>query len=419
MEHISLLWGLLIFLVVISAFFSLAETAYMSVNHYRLQHMVKKGRAGARRVQLLLERPDRLLGIILLGDTFSDILASSIATLIAVHYFGSTGVIIATIALTLLVLIFGELAPKTLAALYPTPIVLYTSWILWFFLKILHPVVWVANIFSNSLLRLFGVKTAEKNIEHFTTEELRTVVTDASRHVPHRYQHMLLQLLDLEKSCVEDIMVPRNEIIGIDLEKDFKEIADQLSAFQHTRFPVYREHIENIIGMLHVRDAMKLLSKGILNEKTLQNILESPYYIPEGTPLNKQLLHFCEEKIRTGLVVDEYGDILGLVTLEDILEEIVGEFTTDFSASLYKEIIVEAEGSYLVEGSINLRALNRRLGTHFSLEGPKTLSGLIIEYLEMIPSANSCVKILNYPLEILSVKDNTIKTVRLWVEKPS
>jgi Mg2+/Co2+ transporter CorB len=416
MAHINILWAALIFLVIFSAFFSIAETAYMSVNHYRLRHLVKKGWRSAKRVQLLLERPDRLLGIILLGDTFSDILASSIATLIAVHYFGGAGVFVATVALTFVVLVFGELAPKTIAALYPTPIVLYSSWILWFFLKILYPIVWAINIFSNGVLRLFGFKNAEKKLEHFTVDELRTVVSDASHHVPHRYQNMLLQLLDLEKSCVEDIMVPRNEIVGIDIEKEVNSIIAELSAFQHTRLPVYREHIENILGILHARDALHLLSNGNLNVKGLENILETPYYIPEGTTLNKQLLHFCEKKIRTGLVVDEYGDILGLVTLEDILEEIVGEFTTDFSASLHKDIVSQPDGSFLIEGSINLRALNRRLGTHFSLEGPKTLSGLIIAYVETIPPANTCVKILGYPIEILSVKDNMIKTVRIWVE---
>jgi Mg2+/Co2+ transporter CorB len=411
--HLNVLWISLISLIVISSFFSIAETAYMSVNRYRIRHLAKHGNISAKRVNQLLERPDRLLGVILLGDTFADIFASAIATLIAVHYLGEVGVIVATIILTLVVLIAGELAPKTLAALYPTPIVLRASLPLWLLLKILYPIVWMVNILSNGLLRLFGVRASHTALEHFNTEELRTVVTEASRHIPSNYQRMLLQLLDLEKTHVADIMIPRNEIVGIDICKPWSDILTQLTTSQHMRLPVFEEHIDNIKGVLHLRDAVNLLAQENLSKATLTEILEDPYFIPEGSVLSKQLLQFCHQKVRTGLVVNEYGEILGLVALEDILEEIVGEFTTDTAAATHKEILQEIDGSYLVDGGINLRSLNRRLQTAFPLTGPKTLNGLITEYLETIPPANICITLAGYRLEILQVKENMVKTVRI------
>jgi Mg2+/Co2+ transporter CorB len=416
MSHINVLWILLFSLILLSSFFSIAETAYMSVNRYRMRHFAKKGINKAKRAQLLLERPDRLLGIILLGDTFSDILASAIATLIAIHYFGDAGVIIATIILTFVVLIFAKLAPKTWAALHPTPIVLYTAWPLWILLKTIYPIVWIINILSNGLLSLFGIHSSKKALEDFTTEELRTVVADASKYIPRNKQRMLLQLLDLEKIYVEDIMIPRNEIVGLDLDNAWPEIIEQLTTSQHTRLPVYHEHPGDIVGLLHMRDALNHLAKENLTPVTLQEIIEEPYFIPEGTSLSQQLLQFCQHKQRTGLVVDEYGDILGLVALEDILEEIVGEFTTDTAASTRKDILVQPDGSYLVDGSVNLRVLNRTLKIELPLEGPKTLSGLIIEYLETIPPPNICVKISGLPMEILQVKDNMIKIIRLLLD---
>jgi Mg2+/Co2+ transporter CorB len=413
MLHINILWISLFSLILFSSFFSVTETAYMSVNRYRLRHLVKKGNVKARRAQLLLERPDRLLGIILLGDTFSDILASALSTVLAIHYFGEISIIPVTIILTFIVLIFAKLAPKTLASLYPIPIVLYTAWPLWFLLKIIYPVVWIINLLSNSLLRLAGIRSASKSLEHFTSEELRTIVADASRHISSNKQRMLLQLLDLEKIYVEDIMIPRHEIIGIDLGKPWTELKEQLITAQHTRLPVYEEHTENITGMLHLRTILNHLIDEKLTPDILKAVIEKPYFIPEGTSLNQQLLAFCQEKRRTGLVVDEYGTILGLVTLEDILEEIVGEFTTDAAASTHRDILLQTDGNYMIDGSITLRILNRTLNLHFPLDGPKTLSGLIIEYLEMIPPANTCVRIAGYRMEILQVKDNMVKTVKL------
>lgn len=411
---IHALWIFLFILILCSSFFSVAETAYMSVNRYRLRHLEKSGDAKARRAQLLLARTDRLLGVILLGDTFSDILASAVSTIIAVHYFGELSILPVTIILTFVVLIFAKLAPKTLAALYPIPIVLYTAWILWILLKIIYPIVWVINMLSNGLLRIMGIRSSQKPLEHFTSEELRTVVIDSGHHISSHKQQMLLQLLDLEKIHVEDIMVPRSEIIGIDLDAPWPDIIEQLTTGQHTRLPVFHEHIENITGMLHMRDVLNHLAQENLTPETLKEIIEEPYFIPKGTSLNRQLLEFRQKKMRTGFIVDEYGSILGLVTLEDILEEVVGEFTTDTTASTHKDILLQPDGNYLVDGSVNLRVLNRSLNIQFPLDGPKTLSGLIIEYLEMIPPANICMRISGYPMEILQVKDNRVKTVRIF-----
>jgi len=385
----------------------------MSVNRYRLRHLARLGHKNAQRANVLLERPDRLLGLILLCDTFSDILASAIGTLLAVHYFGAIGIFISTGIITFVILVFGELAPKTVAALYPAPFVLFSAGFLQIILTVAYPLVWLVNMLSNGFLYILGVRSHQKKLEHFTMDELRTVIMEAGRHMPGNYQRMLLQLLNLEKTQIEDIMVPRQEIVGIDLDKDWSEILEQLTTGQHTRLPVYREHIDNIAGVLHVRDALNLLARDDLTKVSFESILEAPYFIPEGALLSQQLLVLCQQKMRLGLVVDEYGDIQGLIAIEDILEEIVGEFTTNTAAVMQKNILAQEDGSYLLEGSINLRILNRTLNLHFSLDGPKTLSGLIIEYLDSIPPSNSCVRIAGHSLEILKVKNNRIKTVRL------
>jgi Mg2+/Co2+ transporter CorB len=412
-HHVQTLWIWLAALILLSSFFSFTETAFMSVNHYRLRHLARHGNRNAKRASLLLDRPDKLLGLILFCDTFADILASAIATLLMVHYFGGVGVLIATVGVTFVILIFGELAPKTLAALHPLRITLYSSYPLWILLKILSPIIALVNLLSNGFLYIFGVRSQHKKLENFTIDELRTVLMEAGRQIPGNYQRMLLQLLSLEKTSIEDVMIPRNEIVGIDLTRDWPEILEQLTTSQHTRLPVYEEHIDSTVGILHVRDALNLLAKNELTKKTLEEILETPYFVPERTSLSHQLVEFSQQKMRMGLVVDEYGDIQGLIAIEDILEEVVGEFTTDSAASSQKDIFAESTGNYILDGSVNVRVLNRTLQTHFPLEGPKTLSGLIIEYLEMIPPANICTRIAGYPLEILQIKDNMVKSVRL------
>ena len=405
---------LLIILIAIAVFFALAETAMLSLNRYRLRHLVRQSHRLAKRAQQLLERPDRLLGVILFCSTFANIFASAIATLIAIHFFGQAGVMLVTIGLTLLILIFGEVAPKTLAALYPQRIAFFAAWPLYVLLQIFYPLIWTINTLANGVLKLFGVNVSHKTVEHLTHDELRTVLHEAGNRIAADYQSMLLKVLDLEKVTVEDIMVPRNEIIGIDIDEAWENILTQLTNSRHTRLPVYKDSIEQVVGILHLRKALNLLAQEKLTKDTLLDATDECYFVPEGTPLNTQLLNFRRERQRSGIVVTEYGDILGLVTLEDILEEIVGEFTTDVSAMTNKVLHPQLDGSYVVDGTMSIRDLNQMLHIDLPVTGPKTLSGLIIEYLETIPQAGTGLKIGCYPLEILQVKDNIVKTVKIF-----
>jgi len=416
-NHIPSLFVLLAFLLSLSVFFSLAETALLSVNRYRIRHLVRHKHHLAKRVQELLERPDRMLGVILLCDTFADILASAIATLIAIHYLGDKGVVVSTICMTVLVLIFGEIAPKTLATMYPQKIAFFSAWPLIILLRFLYPFVWFVNSIANGLLRLFGIKVRKLTLEHLSHEEFATLLREAGGKIPADYQHMLLKILDLEKVTVEDIMVPRNEITGIDISEDWDTILAQLTTSQYTRLPVYDGDIDQVVGILHLRKIIYLLEQEKLDKESLLEATESIYFIPEGTSLNIQLLNFRYEKRRLGFVVDEYGEIQGLLTLEDILEEIVGEFTSDLSAITDILLHPQPDGSYLVDGSINIRDLNRLLHCQLPTTGPKTLSGLIIEYLEAIPQSAIALRMDNLILEIVQVKDNVIKKVRITPEK--
>ncbi len=410
---------LLVILILVSAFFSGSETGMMSLNRYRLRHLAQKKNHSATRVEKLLQRADRLLGVILLGNTFANLMASSLATIIAVRLLGDIGSLVATIALTLIILIFAEVTPKTLAALYPMKFAFIVSLPLQWLLRILYPFVWVANTVSNAILKCFGVKFHQRVVESLSRDELRTVVKEAQGRMPIEHIEMLTSLLDLEQVTVEDIMVPRNEIIGIDLSDDWEVIQDQLINSQHTRMPIYREHIDNVLGVLHMRLALHLQAQNRLSKDTILEVALKPYFIPEGTSLHQQLLNFRQSKRRVGLIVNEYGDIIGLTTMEDILEEVVGEFTTDMAA-VRRDIYPQEDGSYLIDGSITLRELNRSLKLDLPISGPKTLSGLIIEYLEMIPPAATGLKIANYPIEVVQVKDNMVKTARIFPQlKPA
>lgn len=405
--------GLLIFLIVMVVFFSLAETAMLSINRYRLRHLVRKNHPSAKYVQQLLESPDRLLGVILLGATFMNIASASVSTVLAIHLYGQGALMTETFVLTFVVLILGEVAPKTLAALYPQQIAFVIVWPLRILLKVLYPLVWLVNLCANSILRLFGVHLKKNQVEHLSREELMSVLHESGGRIPTDYQIMLLKVLDLEKATVEDIMIPRNEILGIDLNEDWDEILEQLTNSQHTRLLLYKDSLDDVVGIIHLRKALNLLANEKLNKATLLEAAEPLYFIPESTSLNVQLINFRREKCRSGLVVNEYGDIQGLVTLEDILEEIVGEFTTDVAAMTSKDIHPQADGSYLVDGSMNIRDLNRILDCNFSTKGPRTLSGLITEYLEMIPPPNTALRLNDYPMEVMQIKDNMIKTVRI------
>jgi len=399
-------------LIVLSAFFSSSETSMMSLNRYRLKHLSKEGNKGARRASRLLERPDRLLGTILVGNNIVNILAASIATVVAVEFFGEAGIAIATIGLTIVILIFGEITPKTLAAVRPELIAFPVSIVLQILQRILYPVVWVCSSISNVLLRLMGINLAANN-DQLSVEELRTVVREAGLGITRSRQNMLLGILDLEKMTVNDIMIPRNEAIGIDLEDSLPSINSQLRTCHHTRLPVFQGDINNVTGIVHMRSIARLLSRGDLTKENLISACKEPYFVPESTPLHTQLFNFQKQKRRIAIVVDEYGDVIGLVTLEDILEEIVGEFTSDMLLPS-QDIHPQDDGRFVIEGGTAIRAINRQLKWKLPADGPKTLNGLITEQLESIPETSVCLTIGTYRMEILQTKDNMVKSVRVW-----
>ncbi|NJD05484.1 MAG: HlyC/CorC family transporter [Methylococcaceae bacterium] len=406
---LSILAAFLVLLLILSAFFSSSETALMSLNRYRLLHKVKEGHAGALRAQRLLRRPDRLIGLILLGNIFANNFAASLTTVIALRLMGEDGIAFALGLLTLITLIFSEVAPKTIAALHPERLAFNASWLLVPLLKVFYPVIWVVNVMSNLLLRLLGINPHNETCSALSKEELRTVVAEAGALIPDRYQNMLLSVLDLESATVEDIMIPRNEIVGIDLDDPLEEILEQIRNSRHTRIPVYRKSIDKVFGLLHLRKVLIQISRGQFTKEVLAKCLDKIYFIPENMPLHQLLVNFRRENLRFGLVIDEYGDVQGLVTLEDLLQEIVGEFTT---GSL--DVRRQKDGSYLVDAGINLRELNRITGWALPTEGPKTLNGLIIEYLETIPEPGISLKMLEHRLEITAMDSNAIREVRFY-----
>lgn len=412
--HISVnfLLALVMVLVVLSAFFSAAEIGVMSLNRYRLRHLVKQKHKAAIRVNHLLARPDRLLSIILIGNTICNIVASMAITLVGQYWYGETGAIAASGVLTLVVLIFSEMTPKTYAAIHPQKVAFLCSFPLtvlqWLCAPLVSVISWVANLL---LGRLRG-NNDPMHKDVLSGEELRSVVHEAGSLLPIEHKGMLLSLLDLEQARVEDIMIPKAEIVGIDLEQVWHKILEQLETTQHTRLPLYRGSIDHLEGVVHLRSVLNLLLDNRLNMDSLLKVAELPYYIPEATPLNEQILNFQKMKRRSCFVVNEYGDLQGLVTMEDILEEVVGEFTTDI-ADYSKDIVPQGDGSFIIDGSITLWNLTRMLNWQLPALGPRTLSGLIIEYLGYIPPADCCLKITNYRIEILKVGDNTIRSVSM------
>jgi len=403
-------------LILVSAYFSSSETGMMSINRYRLRHLEKQKHKGAKRVSKLLAKPDKLIGLILIGNNLVNIFASLIAGIIAERLYGDAGIFYAGLLLTFVILIFAEVTPKTLAALYPEKIAFPSSIILNVLLKILYPSVIAVNWLTNGILKIIGISSEQREQHSLSSEELKTVVNEAGALLPKRDQNMLVSILDLEKITVEDIMIPRSDLNGIDINDDWKVIQKQLTQSNHTRVLLYRDSIDDVVGYIHMRDALKLLSKNQFTKATLVRAVKELYFIPESTTLNVQLLKFQHAKERLGLVVNEYGDIQGLVTLEDILEEIVGDFTTTMTPAPSEEVTLQPDGSYLVDGSANIRDINKEMSWAFSSDGPKTLNGLIIEHLEDIPEANLSVRISGYPVEIIDVNDNMIKTVRIQPE---
>ena len=384
----------------------------MSLNRYRLRHLANNGHKGAKRAIKLLERPDRLIGLILIGNNLVNILASAIATILGIRLFGDLGVAVATGVLTLVVLVFAEVTPKTVAALHPERIAFPSSILLKALLVVLSPLVKIVNFITSTFLRLLGIRSVKAD-DALSQEELRTVVHEAGALIPQRHQEMLLSIMDLEKVTVEDIMIPRSDLYAINVNDDFSRINKQVIQSPHTRVLLYRDNIDDAVGFVHLRDALRLQSKQQFSKSSLLRAVKEIYFIPEGTPLNVQLANFQHNKERIGLVVDEYGDIQGLVTLEDILEEIVGDFTTSMITTPSEDINKQQDGSFLIDATINIRDLNKEMDWHFPIDGPKTLNGLILEYLEEIPEPNTSMRLSGYPLEVLEVADNMVKTVRV------
>ncbi|WP_438970142.1 HlyC/CorC family transporter [Methylophaga sp.] len=409
---ILVLFIILFVLLLFSAFFSSSETALMALNRYRLRHLEQEGHRGAMIASELLSRPDRLIGLILLGNNFVNILASAIATVIGIKLLGENGIVAATFALTLVVLLFAEVTPKTLAALHPERVAFPASYVLKPMLFLLYPLVWFTNGITNRMVRLFGVSPEEAATSAINTEELRVALMEAGSLIPPRHKDMLMSILDLEKVTVNDAMVPRNEIEGLDINAPFQEIVKQLSHCGHTRLPVYEDSMDNIVGILHLRKALHLITQDNLNPETLNGIIKDVYFVPESTPLNTQLINFQRNRRRTGLVVDEYGDLLGLITLEDIFREIVGEFTAD-TIDEDKDIHPQSDGSYLVNGTANIREINRSNDWELPTQGPKTINGLVLEYLESIPDPGVSIRMEDYVIEVVQTADNAIKTVRI------
>ncbi|MGL5948579.1 MAG: HlyC/CorC family transporter [Aeromonas sp.] len=401
----------LVILIFMSAFFSSSETGLMSINRYKLRHLAQSKHKAARRVEKMLARPDQLLSLILIGNNLVNILASAIATIVCIRLFGDLGVAVATFGLTIIVLIFGEVTPKTLAAMFPERIAYPASWILKGLMVPLSPLVWLINGITTMLLKLLRINQNKSN--DLNAEELRTIVNEAGSLIPQRHQEMLLSILDLDKMLVEDIMVPRSEIYAIDINDDWKTILRQLAHCAHTKILLYRDSIDDVVGFLHARDALRLMAKDQFNKSSLLREVDEIYFIPEGTPLNVQLAKFQRNKERIGLIVDEYGDIQGLITLDAILEEIVGDFTTSMTPTPSDEIHPQPDGSFLVEGSATIRELNKEMGWRLPIDGPRSLNGAILEYLEEIPQPNISLRLAGYPLEIVEVENNMIRLVRI------
>ncbi len=412
---LGMLFSILVLMLIMSAFFSGSETALMTLNRYRLRHLVKLKHAGAINAHKLLQRPDRLLGLILLGNQFANIFAASVTTVIAIRLYPDeeSSIAIAAGILTIAMLIFSEVTPKTLAAIKPELLAFPAAWIYTGLLKVFYPIVGFINLFVNLLLRLVGIKVGENGHEsQLSKDELKSIITEAESLMPVRYQKMLLGILDLESATVEDIMTPRNEIVGIDLEQPIEDIITQIKNSPHTQLAVYKKNIDRIVGFLHLRKVLVIVNHEDFDKHSIMSLLTKPVFIPESTPVHTQMLNFKSEKSRIGLVVDEYGDVQGLVTLDDLLQEIVGELLTDDNTARQ-----QSDGSYLVDANITVRELNRVTQWSLPTEGPKTLNGLIIELMETIPEQGTSIQLHGHPLEIIKRDENSVKLVRFLPRK--
>lgn len=421
MEHISTttLIVTLIIMVVVSAYFSGSETGMMTLNRYKLRHLAKQGNRSAKRVEKLLRKPDRLISLVLIGNNLVNILASAIGTIVGMRLYGDAGVAIATGILTFVVLVFAEVLPKTIAALYPEKVAFPSSFLLGPLQILMMPLVWLLNIITRMLMRLMGIKNVSTVSSALNKDELRTLVHESHTKISRRNQDMLLSVLDLEKMSVDDIMVPRNEIVGIDINDDWKSIVRQLTHSPHGRIVLYRDTLDDAISMLRVREAYRLMTeKQEFTKETLLRASDEIYFVPEGTPLSIQLVKFQRNKKKVGLVVDEYGDIQGLVTVEDILEEIVGDFTTSMSPTLAEEVTPQNDGSVIIEGSANVREINKAFNWTLPEDEARTVNGMLLEELQEIPAIDTRVRLSHYDIDILDVQDNMIKQVRVTPVTP-
>ncbi|ELY6343655.1 HlyC/CorC family transporter [Cronobacter muytjensii] len=421
MEHISTttLIVTLIVMVVVSAYFSGSETGMMTLNRYRLRHLSKQGNRAAKRVERLLRKPDRLISLVLIGNNLVNILASSLATIVGMRLYGDAGVAIATGVLTFVVLIFAEVLPKTVAALYPEKVAFPSSFLLGPLQIVMMPLVWLLNTITRLLMRMVGIKADNVVSAALSKDELRTIVHESRSQISRRNQDMLLSVLDLEKVSVSDIMVPRNDIVGIDINDDWKSIVRQLTHSPHGRIVLYRESLDDAIGMLRIREAWRQMNeKKEFTKEVMLRAADEIYYVPEGTPLSVQLVKFQRNKKKVGLVVNEYGDIQGLVTVEDILEEIVGDFTTSMSPTLAEEVTPQNDGSVIIDGGANVREINKAFNWRLPEDEARTINGMILEALEDIPSAGIRLRLHQYDIDILDVQENMIKQVRVTPVKP-
>lgn len=419
--HTAFLFFLLIVCLFLSAFFSGTETALMSVNRYRLRTLAQQGHRGAILAERLLMRPDRLIGLILIGNNLANNLAATLVAIIVLELYGEQWVALGAGALTLVMLVFCEVGPKTYGAMHPRPIATSSAYVYTGLQWLLYPAVWAVNHVTNAMLRLVGLRVdPQAQQTALSREELRTVVAEAGAMIPSSHQQMLMGILDLERITVDDIMIPRSEVVGIDITRDWSDILEQLRETRHTRLPVYEGELDRLIGVLHMKRIANELARGKLTREMVREIAaqREPMFVPQGTSLNAQLLNFQRDRRRLGFVVDEYGDVQGLITLEDLLEEIVGEFTTDPAAAGHRSVLREPGGSYLVTGSASIRSINRAMKWKLPTDGPKTLSGLIVEHLEAIPEQGASLRIGDYAIEVVATADNTVRTARVRVLEP-
>ena len=416
----STLFAVLAVLLLTSAFFSASETAMMAINRYRLRHAADSGHRGAMRAQALLDQTDKLLGVILLGNNLVNSASGMLSTVLAIRLFGDGEVVlmVATLMLTFLILVFSEVTPKVLGASFPERVAYPATWLLTPLLKLAYPVVWFVNLFVQGILRLLRIKQPESGQGNsLGLEELRTIVLESSGRMPREHHRILMNMLELEDITVDDVMTPRNQIESIDIEDDPERLRQQISTSHHTRLIVQQGSQDTLLGVLHVRRVLHALTGDELNPETLKENLEAPYFVPAGTPLFTQLRNFQRGRRRLALVVDEYGELQGLVTLEDLLEEMVGEFTTQAPSDM-GYLRREADGSWLAEGSVLLRHLNRTLGLSLPLDGPKTLNGLLLDQFEDIPEVGVSLKLGDVPVEIVQTQDRAVKMARIYLPAP-